>query len=63
MAKYIKKPIPVEAVQMMEEFEVETLEGVMKGHAGDYLCIDHRGNKYPCYKLVFEEIYDLVDEF
>lgn len=57
MAYYIKKPIPVDAIKMKEPFEIITLEGVMKGKAGDYLCTDHKGNQYPCFKDVFEEIY------
>lgn len=60
MPYYIKKPIPVEAIPMMEDFTITTLEGVMKGHAGDYLCTDHKGNQYPCRKDIFEEIYDEV---
>jgi len=28
-ARYIKKPIPIRAVMMAQEFEVETLEGVL----------------------------------
>lgn len=57
MTHYIKKPIPVVAIKMKEEFQVTTLEGVMKGNAGDYLCTDHKGNQYPCRGDIFEEIY------
>lgn len=61
MPYYYKKKVPVEAIQMKEDFQVTTLEGVMKGKAGDYLCTDHLGNQYPCYKTVFEEIYELIE--
>lgn len=34
-----KKPIPVRCIQITEPFEVETLEGVMRGKPGDWLII------------------------
>ena len=37
----------VKAVQMEVQFTVPTLEGVMKGDAGDYLCIGARGEWWP----------------
>ena len=57
---YIKKPIPIQAVQMSESFEVETLEGTMKGKAGDYLITGVTGEKYPCDKGIFEMTYEPV---
>lgn len=57
MPHYIKKPIPVEAIKMKEKFTVITLEGIMQGNPGDYLCTDHKGNQYPCRSHIFEEIY------
>lgn len=60
--KYIKKPIPIEAVQINEPFEVKTMEGLMKGKAGDYLITGVRGEQYPCDKEIFEETYELVDD-
>lgn len=58
MALYVKKPIPIEAVQMDTEFEVKTLEGVMKGKPGDYLITGIRGEQYPCDKEIFEASYE-----
>jgi len=55
--EYVKRPIPIQAVQINEEFEVETLEGVMKGNAGDFLIIGIKGEPYPCKKEIFEESY------
>jgi len=55
-----KKPRIIEAVQIHEEFEVETLEGKMKGKKGDYLIIGIKGETYPCDKEIFEESYDKV---
>jgi hypothetical protein len=52
-----KKPIAVRCCRMAEAFEVETLEGLMKGRAGDYLMIGINGEMYPCAKEVFEQTY------
>jgi len=57
---YRKKPIIVEAKQMDGDFSVHTLEGVMKGNAGDYLILGVRGEQYPCKKDIFEETYEEV---
>lgn len=55
--KYIKKQIPVRAVQISHSFSVETLEGTMTGKAGDYLVEGIRGELYICDKEIFEESY------
>ena len=60
--KAIKKPIPVRCFQIHESFEVETLEGVMKGQAGDWLMVGIHGEMYPIAKEIFEKTYDLVKE-
>jgi len=54
---YKKRPVKVKAVQMEKEFEVGTLEGVLKGKAGDYLIEGVRRELYPCDKEIFEETY------
>lgn len=56
----IKKPLPVKCYQMKEPFEVETLEGTLKGKAGDYLMIGVRGEMYPCAKDIFDETYEII---
>lgn len=55
--RYVKKPIVIEAVQINEEFEVDTLEGTMKGKADDYLVVGIKGEMYPVDKEIFEESY------
>ena len=55
---FVKKPIPIHAKQMPEDFEVETLEGTMRGKAGDYLLIGIRGEIYPCAQDIFVASYD-----
>lgn len=55
-----KKPVVVQSAQINEEFIVDTLEGPLKGHAGDYLIVGVRGERYPIRKDIFEETYDWV---
>lgn len=55
---YKKRPVKVKVVQMEKEFEVGTLEGVLKGKAGDYLIEGVRGELYPCDKAIFKETYE-----
>lgn len=60
MKDYRKKPIVIQAEQQTKDFEVKTLEGTMKGKAGDYLIIGIKGEKYPCAKEIFEQTYEEV---
>ena len=60
--KAIKKPIPINCVQMQEAFEVQTLEGTLRGNPGDYLMMGVDGELYPCSKEIFEKTYDWVEE-
>lgn len=53
-----KKPILVKAVQINCDFEVETLEGTMKGKVNDYLIKGIKGEFYPCDKEIFLKSYD-----
>lgn len=56
--EYVKKRIPIKAIQVMFHFRVETLAGVMTGAPGDYLIQGIRGELYPCKKIIFESIYE-----
>lgn len=42
---------------MTEDFEVKTLEGLMKGKAGDYLATGIQGEQWPIKKNIFEKTY------
>ena len=53
-----KKPVVIQAVQMSEEFYVETLEGTMKGNPGDWLIQGIKGELYPCKDEIFIETYE-----
>lgn len=61
-----KKPIIVQCKQMLEDFEIETLEsgnGTFKGKNGDYIMIGASGEMYVCDKDVFESTYDVKNEW
>jgi hypothetical protein len=60
MKKFIKKPIPIQAIQINEPFIVDTLEGRHTGNAGDYCVIGIRGERYPVKRDIFEESYEEV---
>lgn len=50
------------AKRMDVEFEVETLEGVHTGKAGDWLAVGQAGEAYPIDAAVFAATYELVDD-
>ena len=55
-----RKTALVKAMQMGEEFEVETLEGTMRGAAGDYLCEGIAGERWPIKQEIFQATYEFV---
>ena len=61
MLSYIKKPIIIQAKQLIEPIIIDTLEGKMRGNSGDYLVKGIRGEYYPVRRDIFEETYQLVD--
>jgi len=56
-----KKPIVVNALHMLVDFEVDTLEGTHQGKAGDYLLKGIEGEMYPVKKEIFEKTYDIIN--
>ena len=56
---YVKKPLPIQAVQIEETFWVNSLEGDHQGKEGDYLLRGVKGELYICGKDIFEETYTL----
>jgi len=58
-----KKPILQRALVLKEDTIVETSEGNMIGHAGDYLMEDVEGNFYPCKASVFGSTYDIIEPY
>jgi hypothetical protein len=42
--------------------EMETTTGVSFCFPGDYIIKDNHGEVYPCHALIFEEVYEIIDE-
>ena len=57
-ADQYKKTGTIFAVQIPEDFEVETLEGVMRGKAGAYLAIGAEGEMWPIDNAIFAKTYE-----
>lgn len=57
-----KKPIAMRVCQINEDFEVETIEGIMHAHAGDYLVVGYHGEMWPIKKEIFENTYEFLEE-
>ena len=56
--QFYHKVALTKAVQMMEAFSVQTLEGTMEGKAGDWLMIGASGEMYPCDAAIFAKTYE-----
>jgi len=54
---YIKKPMPIQAIQINQTFWVKTKEGVFQAKEGDYLIRGIKGELYACDKEIFEASY------
>jgi len=55
--EFVKRPVVVRAIRMPDDFEVETLEGVMRGKKGDWLIQGVEGELYPCKDEIFRKTY------
>lgn len=62
MAKFKKKPIVVEAVAAVNEFEIETPEGAMQVKRGDMIITGVTGEMYPCRLDIFLNTYEIMDD-
>lgn len=58
--KTYHKTTPITAKQMTTNFTVNTLEGIMKGNAGDYLATGIEGEQWPIKKEIFEKTYKIL---
>jgi len=58
----VKKPIPVNCVQIHEDFQVKTLEGTMQGKPGDWLMEGIQGELYACDDAIFKKTYELKEK-
>lgn len=52
----MQKDIPIGACRIDHDFEIMTMEGLMRAKAGDYL-IKGMGEYYACDASVFKETY------
>ena len=62
MKKYRKKPVTIQAIQVLQPFEVETLKGVMTGKKGDWLVKGIKGELYPVDNKIFKETYEVLKQ-
>lgn len=58
--KYKKKPIIIQAVELIDDVVIDTREGQLVGYAGDYLIEGIEGEIYPCGKDIFHKTYEEV---
>ena len=58
MAEFLGQMFVV--VDLDQKLCVETLEGTMKAHLGDYIIRGIKGEYYPCAEQIFLDSYDEV---
>jgi hypothetical protein len=54
---YKKRPLKVRAMQIKFPFKIDTLEGTMRGQAGDYLVEGIHKELYPVAQDIFKKTY------
>ena len=59
--RFQARPIPKLAARIDKPFEVKTLEGVMRGKAGDYLVVGINKERYICDADVFSKTYICIE--
>lgn len=62
LKKAVKKPIPVQCCQIQEDFQIHTLEGVLKGKKGDWLMVGIEGEIYACDNEIFIKTYEIISD-
>ncbi len=61
MVRVRKIPVEVEAEQIDSIQYIETLEGVMKASAGDWIITGVDGERYPIKPDIFQKTYEIVE--
>ena len=62
MSKFRKKPVVVEAYQVLDfPVNIPTLEGVMHASIGDWIITGVEGEKYPCKDSIFRATYEPIE--
>ena len=54
---YRRLPEIRKAVQINELFQIDSLEGILNGKAGDYIVQGHEGEYYICDQQIFKKTY------
>jgi hypothetical protein len=62
MAKFRRKPAIIDAIRLKNEVLIDTLNGVVKASAGEWLITGTKGEQYPCADDIFREIYEPADD-
>jgi len=62
MPSFRKKPVVIEAERLDESAVIETLEGDMRGDAGDWLIKGVNGEFYPCKDDIFRQTYEPINK-
>lgn len=60
--KTYRKTSTVQAHQLPYDCSIETLEGIMKGKKGDYICTGIDDEQWVVRKDIFEKTYEEVEE-
>ncbi|HEL0247626.1 TPA: hypothetical protein TUD09_001943 [Streptococcus equi subsp. zooepidemicus] len=60
MVKVRKKPVVVEAEKVSSTQYIDTLEGVMKASAGDWIVTGIDGERYPVKPDIFDKTYEVI---
>lgn len=60
MVKVRKIPVVVEAEQVDTVQYIETLEGIMKASAGDWIITGVNGERYPVKPDIFKKTYEIL---
>lgn len=60
-ARYIKKPIEVDAIQISEPEVVHTLEGDVTANSSDWIITGVNGERYPVNNETFGNLYDVCE--
>lgn len=61
MPKFRKKPVVINATQVVEPVDIETLEGNLHAEKGSWLITGVKGEPYPCSAEVFALTYEPAD--
>ena len=59
--RYRKKPVIVSAYQTAETIYIQTLEGLMRAGAGDYIVTGIQGEHYPCKPQIFAATHEPIE--